>query len=111
MLDWGHITYAKARNASAPQRQGFDVLSVPPLTTGFAFSMARVLGDPLQYTMRTGRRVLVGWVGNQTFAAQSLARDLSLSPAGELLQRFVPELRMLRPTRLSWVCKRRCLLG
>ena len=98
MLDWGHITYAKARNASAPQRQGFDVLSALPLNiyNQLTFSMARVLGDPQQYTMRTGRRVLVGWVGNQTFAAQSLARDLSLSPAGELLQRFVPELQMLR---------------
>ena len=59
--------------------------------------MARVLGDPQQYRMHTiGRRVLVGWVGNATFAAQSLARDLSLAPDGSLRQKFVPELQMLR---------------
>lgn len=42
-----------------------------------------------------GRRIIVGWLGN-TPASQSLSRDLSLGPNGELLQRFVPELSVLR---------------
>jgi hypothetical protein len=42
--------------------------------------------------------VLVGWVtgGAKGSAAQSLGRDLSLSPGYELLQQFVPELKTLR---------------
>lgn len=97
MLDWGQVTYATgASNNSTHRRKGLDALSALPPQYLPMFSMARILGDPQQYRMRTGRRVLVAWVGNSTFAAQSLARDLSLSPSGKLLQRFVPELRMLR---------------
>ena len=39
---------------------------------------------------------MLAWVGNTTFAAQSLARDLSLGSDGALHQAFVPELRTLR---------------
>ena len=44
-------------------------------------TMARTLGadDPNQVAIN-GRRVLVGWVDKDKAAAQSLARDLSLSP-------------------------------
>ena len=41
--------------------------------------------------------MIIGWVGNGTFAAQSLPRDLSLDPVdGSLRQAFVPELQSLR---------------
>jgi hypothetical protein len=61
-------------------------------------TMARTLGSasPNQVAVN-GRRVLVGWIGtNGGNDAQSLARDLTLSPQHELLQQFVPELQKLR---------------
>ena len=63
-----------------------------------SLTMARTLGsdDPNQVLVN-GRRVLLGWIGGR-LASQSLARDLSLSPAHELLQAFVPELAALRET-------------
>jgi hypothetical protein len=66
-----------------------------------ALTMARTLGgDPDQVAL-SGRRVLIGWIGAFQWkwpspSAQSLARDLSLSPDYELLQQFVSELKMLR---------------
>jgi sucrose-6-phosphate hydrolase SacC (GH32 family) len=58
--------------------------------------MARTLGGGPNQVATTGRRVLLGWIGGQSPASQSLARDLSLSSDYELLQEFVPELQMLR---------------
>ena len=50
-----------------------------------------------------GRRVLIGWTGpadvvawNYGGSAQSLPRDLSLAKDRSLLQRFIPELEILR---------------
>lgn len=44
-----------------------------------------------------GRKMLVAWVGNGTYASQSLPRDISLSPAdGSLRQAWVPELQKMR---------------
>ena len=61
--------------------------------------MARTLGgDPNQVAVK-GRKVLVGWLGyagGKDIAMQSLGRDLTLSKDYELLQQFVPELKMLR---------------
>ena len=66
-----------------------------------ALTMARTLGGDPNQVATNGRRVLIGWIGQFGFswpstAAQSLARDLSLSPDYELLQQFVPELKVLR---------------
>ena len=58
-------------------------------------TMAKVISAPQQVAV-AGRRTLVGWIGGNTIASQSLGRDLSLSPAYELLQQFVPELKQLR---------------
>merc|ERR1712137_249649 len=66
--------------------------------------MARTLGshDSNQVNHK-GRRVLIGWAGvnnigggKDHLSAQSLPRDLSLSPDYELLQQFIPELQTLR---------------
>lgn len=60
--------------------------------------MMRVLGDSRQYQLNTtGRRVGIAWIGNTSYAAQSLPRDLSLDAKdGSLRQKFVPELQALR---------------
>ena len=65
--------------------------------------MARTLGsDPNQVALN-GRRVLLGWIGGGAPASQSLARDLTLSKDYELLQAFVPELKVLRiPSSRTW---------
>ena len=93
-VDWGDVTYASGARAAG--RRGLAALRPMP-NCHAPFSMVRVLGDPNQFQMNeTGRRVAIAWVGNGTFAAQSLARDLSLAADGSLRQRFVPELRRLR---------------
>ena len=60
--------------------------------------MARGVGDPSGQMVATkGRKMLVAWIGNGTFASQSLPRDISLSAVdGTLRQAFVPELKMMR---------------
>lgn len=66
---------------------------------GGALSMARTLGGDANQVAVAGRKVLVGWLGyggGKDTAMQSLGRDLSLSKDYELLQQFVPELKMLR---------------
>eukprot|EP00041_Stephanoeca_diplocostata_P037996 m.1466875 g.1466875 ORF g.1466875 m.1466875 type:complete len:661 (+) comp25138_c0_seq20:3388-5370(+) len=77
----------------------FEAYWDKPGAVGFydygSLTMARTLGsDPNQVAVN-GRRVLIGWIGG-TPASQSLARDLTLSNEYELLQQFVPELKMLR---------------
>eukprot|EP00040_Diaphanoeca_grandis_P043581 m.9702 g.9702 ORF g.9702 m.9702 type:complete len:637 (-) comp7875_c0_seq1:107-2017(-) len=61
-----------------------------------SLTMARTLGSDPNQVAKNGRRVLLGWIGGGSPASQSLARDLSLSSDYELLQAFVPELKMLR---------------
>jgi sucrose-6-phosphate hydrolase SacC (GH32 family) len=61
-----------------------------------SLTMARTLGSDSNQVALNGRRVLLGWIGGGSPASQSLARDLSLSTDYELLQAFVPELRVLR---------------
>ena len=64
-----------------------------------ALTIMRCLNESSAKVAVTGRRVLVGWVRSQAgvyASAQSLARDLTLSPTHELLQQFVPELQVLR---------------
>jgi hypothetical protein len=66
---------------------------------GGALSMARTLGGNANQVAVPGRKVLLGWLGyggGKDTAMQSLGRDLSLSKDYELLQQFVPELKMLR---------------
>jgi len=64
-----------------------------------SLTMARTLGGGANQVSQKGRRVLIGWAnGAPSLAAQSLPRDLSLSPQYELLQAFVPELMSLRST-------------
>ena len=66
--------------------------------------MARTLGSTNSNQVAVnGRRVMIGWISAccgggcmDPFASQSLPRDLSLSPDYELLQQFVPELKVLR---------------
>ena len=66
--------------------------------------MARTLGSTNSNQVAVnGRRVMIGWISAccgggciDPFASQSLPRDLSLSPDYELLQTFVPELKVLR---------------
>jgi len=66
-----------------------------------ALTMGRTLGGDPNQDATNGRRILIGWIGEFQWSwpspsAQSLARDLSLSPDYELLQQFIPELKMLR---------------
>jgi hypothetical protein len=62
-----------------------------------SLTMARTLGADPNQVATNGRRVLIGWIGGfWGTVSQSLARDLSLSSDYELLQQFVPELKMLR---------------
>lgn len=65
--------------------------------------MARTLGSESNQVAVPGRRVMIGWISechgggcHDPFASQSLPRDLSLSSDYELLQQFVPELKVLR---------------
>ena len=60
-----------------------------------SLTMARTLGSDPNQVAKNGRRVLLGWIGGSP-ASQSLARDLTLSADHELLQAFVPELKVLR---------------
>ena len=99
MIDWGAVVVNET--AVALGRTGTQALATAqqmvPGTCHAPYSMPRVLGDPSGQTVATtGRRIMIGWVGNGTFAAQSLPRELSLSPDGCLRQRWVPELRALR---------------
>ena len=99
MIDWGAIVLNTS--AVAAGKTGLDALAtgqkMVPGTCHAPYSMARTLGDPSGQTVATqGRKVMVSWIGNATFAAQSLPRDLALSPSGRLLQSFVPELRAMR---------------
>ena len=82
-----------------------DVDYTDPHATGVLdfgdFTMARTLSPSDQVT-EAGRRTLLGWIGGcasnaqQARGAQSLPRDLSFAPSGQLLQSFVPELQSLR---------------
>jgi len=94
----GGATYFVGQQAGGPG-SAFEAYWDKPGAVGFydygQLTMARTLGsDPNQVSKR-GRRVLIGWF-NGSPSLQSLARDLSLSPGYELLQQFVPELKMLR---------------
>ena len=66
-----------------------------------SLTMAKTLGSDPNQVAANGRRVLLGWISSQSRdiyrpASQSLPRDLTLSADYELLQQFVPELKMLR---------------
>ena len=100
MIDWGAIVVNQT--AVALGKTGTDALATSlkmvPGTCHAPYSMPRVLGDPSGQTVATsGRKIMIGWIGNGSFASQSLPRELSLSPlSGALIQRWVPELRALR---------------
>ena len=102
MVDWGAFTFNTS--ATAPGLTGVDLLIG---TASRGLSMARTLGsETSDQVTKPGRRVLIGWTGPSDFlvhvvshvdaSAQSLPRDLSLAPDKSLLQRFVPELQILR---------------
>ena len=66
-----------------------------------SLTMAKTLGSDPNQVAANGRRVLLGWISSQSRdiyrpASQSLPRDLTLSADYELLQQFVPELKVLR---------------
>ena len=100
MIDWAAVVANSSAIASG--KTGKEALStgmqMVPGTCHAAYSMARTLGDPSGQTVATkGRKIMVAWIGNGTFASQSLPRDLSLSPAdGSLRQTWIPELQKLR---------------
>jgi hypothetical protein len=100
MIDWAAVVANSS--AIALGKTGKEALAtglqLVPGTCHAAYSMARTLGDPSGQTVATkGRKVIVAWVGNGTFASQSLPRDLSLSPAdASLRQTWIPELQKLR---------------
>ena len=107
MLDWGAFRFASGTDPIGPSGKGIDLLTGVS-TRGL--SMARTLGsEEADQVSKPGRRVLIGWVGpahNKVFSggsAQSLPRELSLNPEqpSQLLQRFVPELQMLRRTHMA----------
>eukprot|EP00658_Telonema_sp_P-2_P025722 TRINITY_DN20361_c0_g1_i1.p1 TRINITY_DN20361_c0_g1~~TRINITY_DN20361_c0_g1_i1.p1 ORF type:complete len:447 (-),score=91.10 TRINITY_DN20361_c0_g1_i1:287-1627(-) len=103
MVDWGSFSL---KPSPASGTFGVDLLTG---VSSRGLSMARTLGseDANQVTV-PGRRTLIGWTGPADGAAfkdaagvlqgsaQALPRDLSLNSNRELLQRFVPELEMLR---------------
>jgi hypothetical protein len=100
MIDWSAVVantsaIAEGKTGKAALATGLQMV---PGTCHAAYSMARTFGDPAGQTVATnGRKVMVAWVGNGTFASQSLPRDLSLSPIdGSLRQRWIPELQKLR---------------
>eukprot|EP00035_Acanthoeca_spectabilis_P011638 m.205377 g.205377 ORF g.205377 m.205377 type:complete len:572 (+) comp15409_c0_seq2:2143-3858(+) len=89
---------------------------VPSTATAGGFDLAYKNGGtqfgccPKTSAGPNGRRVMFGWLQNgasdgnmpgrgpDTDNAFTLPRDLSLSPTGHILQRFVPELQTLRKT-------------
>ena len=103
MVDWGSFTF-KPMAAGLSGLKGVDLLEG---TASRGLSMARTLGsEEADQVTKPGRRVLIGWLGStdplvQVLSrvqsnAQSLPRELSLAKDKSLLQRFVPELQMLR---------------
>ena len=114
MVDWGAFTFADGVSPGQVP---------PPNATGVqllwgmesrGLSMARTLGsEERDQVTRPGRRVMIGWIGPADWrvrvqsivqgSAQSLPRELSLAPDRSLLQRFVPELRVLRRKRVEGV--------
>lgn len=89
MLDWG--TFVAGAEAGAVVASG---------EPSAALTGVRVLGShSANQVLTPGRRVVVGGVNGGKWpqqTSQGLPRDLSLSPTGELLQAFVPELQALR---------------
>ena len=100
MINWAAVVANSS--AIAAGKTGTEALAtglqMVPGTCHAAYSMARTLGDPSGQTVATkGRKTMLAWIGNGTFASQSLPRDLSLSPAdASLRQAWVPELQKLR---------------
>lgn len=115
MVDWGSFTL-KDRTAAAAAAPSIDADGIErdplDLLTGTAsrgLSMARTLGsEDADQVTKEGRRVLIGWTGpapaqvyngDNLGSAQSLPRDLFMDPhTSKLVQRFAPELKMLRKT-------------
>jgi len=64
-------------------------------TASRAYSMARTLGGDSDQVTGGGRRIMFAWLGG-TPASMSIGRDLSVNSDLELLQQFVPEMKMLR---------------
>eukprot|EP00937_MAST-01D_sp_MAST-1D-sp2_P007435 g7435.t1 len=114
MVDWGAFSFADNKTAGQilpPNATGVQLLYSGGQTSR-GLSMARTLGsEEADQVTKPGRRVLVGWTGpadwrvhvvtNQAASMQSLPRDLSLASDRSLLQRFVPELQVLRQRRVA----------
>ena len=103
-----HNTSKPQVSAIAKGKTGVDALStnlkMVPGSCHAPYSMARTLGDPSGQTVATkGRKVMVAWIGNGTFAAQSLPRDLSLSPADGSLRKA--SRRYFTPWKGAVTCK------
>lgn len=107
MVDWGSFTFNKSGVGMGTK--GVDRLIG---TVSRGLSMARTLGsEESDQVTKPGRRVLIGWTGkadgevrtvtNVWGNAQSLPRDLSLASDKSLLQRFIPELQVLRLQHFS----------
>jgi sucrose-6-phosphate hydrolase SacC (GH32 family) len=105
MIDWGAFTLKHPLPTKI-----IDSLDLLTGTESRGLSMARTLGgEESDQVTKNGRRVLIGWTGpapmevfNDTNAggsAQSLPRDLSIDPTSlKIVQKFIPELQMLRST-------------
>jgi hypothetical protein len=93
MVDWGSFFV----NASGPQAVGLAGLSSKGYGEGQFYSMARTLSEHPNQVAQAGRKTILGWIGGQTPAMQSLPRDLTLAADGSgLLQDFARELLALR---------------
>lgn len=87
MVDWGSFT----------PLPGTAVKGAPGLsgTASRAYSMARTLGGDVNQVTGGGRRIMFAWLGG-TPASMSVGRDLSVNKDLQLLQQFVPEMKILR---------------
>merc|ERR1711998_706078 len=87
MVDWGSFTPITGSTI-----KGVDGLRG---NASRAYSMARTLGGDVNQVIGGGRRVMFAWLG-ETPASMSIGRDLSVNEDLDLLQQFVPEMKMLR---------------
>jgi len=88
MVDWGSFTpIAGARVKGVNGLRG---------DASRAYSMARTLGGDVNQVIGGGRRIMFAWLGGFSGASMSIGRDLSVNSDYELLQQFVPEMKILR---------------
>jgi hypothetical protein len=96
MIDWGSFE-VNASAAGGGGGVGLAGLASKGYGQGQVFTMARTLSEHPDQVTGGGHKSILGWIGGQTPAMQSLPRTLTLAEDGSgLLQDFASELLALR---------------